>query len=52
MKFPNVDLSTYVRSLATTESNGKSVSIWPMINDREIVRNILKLSKLVRNGQN
>ena len=30
MKFPNVDLSTYIRSLATTESNGKSVSIWPI----------------------
>ena len=31
MKFPNVDLSTYVRTLAVTESNGKSVSIWPII---------------------
>ena len=31
MKFPNVDLSMYIRSLATTESNGKSVLIWPIM---------------------
>ena len=37
LKFPNVGLSMYVRTYATTESNGKSVSIWPIMTANKLI---------------